>query len=58
MLQEKQKDWIAFINAINKPLNTHINERGVDIVGVLLSSFDWYDHSIELVCQEEREALF
>lgn len=28
---------------------THINEGGVDVVGVLLSSFDWNDYSVELV---------
>lgn len=31
---------------------THINKRGIDIVGVLLSSFDWNDHSVELICPE------
>lgn len=31
--------------------HTHVNEGGIDVVGVLLSSFDWNDHSVEFVCQ-------
>lgn len=29
---------------------THIDEGGVDVIRVLLSSFDWNDHSVELIC--------
>lgn len=55
-------EWLlVLINRID-PLRprcfyTHVNERGINIVRVLLASFDWNDHSVELVCQEQRETL-
>lgn len=52
-VEEKLKGNLKTSEIISEVIRafTHVNEGGVDVVGVLLSSFDWNDHSVELIWQ-------
>ena len=45
---------IACINEMIRSFYTHVYERGVHVVGVLLSSLHWDYHSVEFICWKEE----